>query len=115
MADKCTSTVTERRFDPEEMALRGRIGAHVSKSRHDARILTAQARAAFLHRFEREVDPDGTLPEEERQRRAEHARKAYFARLALASARARRTLLPADTARSPGESRPLLSSSEPSR
>jgi hypothetical protein len=50
---------------------------------------TAPARRAFLDRFEREVDPEGKLPVAERRRRAEHARKAYFLRLALASARAR--------------------------
>jgi hypothetical protein len=77
-------------FDPAEMARRGRIGAHVMHSRHDSREVTAPARAAFLARFEREVDPDGALPEPERARRAEQARKAYFARLALASARTRR-------------------------
>jgi len=51
---------------------------------------TAPARAAFLDRFERAVDPEGALPPRERRRRAEHARKAYFARLALKSAQARR-------------------------
>jgi hypothetical protein len=55
----------------------------------DAAAHTAPARAAFLARFEREVDPDGTLDPGERTRRAEHARKAYFLRLALASAHAR--------------------------
>jgi hypothetical protein len=50
---------------------------------------TALARSAFLARFEREVDPDGTLTPEDRARRAEHARKAHFQRLALASSRAR--------------------------
>ena len=50
---------------------------------------TAPARAAFLSRFERDVDPDGVLDPRERARRAEHARKAYFLRLALASAHAR--------------------------
>jgi hypothetical protein len=55
----------------------------------DATAHTAPARAAFLGRFEREVDPDGTLDPGERARRAEHARKAYFLRLALASAHAR--------------------------
>jgi hypothetical protein len=50
---------------------------------------TAGARAKFLSRFEDEVDPDRVLSPEERARRAEHARKAYFAKLALASARAR--------------------------
>jgi hypothetical protein len=48
-----------------------------------------RARKAFLDRFEREVDPDGTLPPAERARRVESARKAYFARLALRSAQAR--------------------------
>jgi len=50
---------------------------------------TAPGRAAFLSRFERAVDPEGQLPERERARRAEHARRSYFARLALRSSRAR--------------------------
>ena len=78
-----------RLFDPAEMALRGRIGAYTLHARHDARATTAKARASFLARFEREVDPDRVLPEAERLRRAESARRAHFARLALASARAR--------------------------
>jgi hypothetical protein len=57
----------------------------------DAAAHTAPARAAFLGRFEREVDPDGVLDPHERTRRAQHARKAYFLRLALASAHARET------------------------
>ena len=51
---------------------------------------TAPARRAMLDRFERQVDPGGVLPPAERARRAGHARKAYFARLALRSAQARR-------------------------
>jgi hypothetical protein len=43
-----------------------------------------------MDRFEREVDPDGTLPIAERVKRAEHARKAYFLDLARKSAIARR-------------------------
>ncbi len=74
---------------PEEAALRGRIGAHVLHSRHDPRETTRAARSAFLAKFEAQVDPEGLLPETERQRRAEHARRAHFARLALASSRAR--------------------------
>jgi len=46
-------------------------------------------REAFEARFLDEVDPDRVLPEAERNRRAEHARKAHFQRLALKSARAR--------------------------
>jgi len=81
--------VETRSFDPAEMALRGRIGAFITHSRHDARETTRAARAAFANRFEDQVDPDRVLPEAERLRRAESARKAHFARLALASARAR--------------------------
>ncbi len=44
----------------------------------------------MMERFERQVDPDGVLTPAERARRAGHARKAYFARLALRSAQARR-------------------------
>jgi hypothetical protein len=51
---------------------------------------TKPARDAMLARFEREVDPDGALDPAERARRAEHKRKAYFQRLAMKSARARR-------------------------
>jgi hypothetical protein len=82
------------RFDPVEMALRGRIGAYRLHATHDSREITAKARATFLERFEREVDPDGTLPEGERLRRAEHARKAYFSQLARKSALARRARKP---------------------
>lgn len=68
----------------------GAIGAHESWARTaDRTARTAPGRRAFLERFEREVDPDGTLTPDERARRAESARKAYFARLALASAKAR--------------------------
>ena len=76
--------------DPEEMARRGRIGAHVTHSRHDARELTSPARAAFLTTFEKQVDPDGVLPPDERRRRATHARKAHMARLARLSVLARK-------------------------
>jgi hypothetical protein len=77
-------------LNPERAALLGRVGGHTTQSRHDSREITEPARAAFLERFEREVDPDLVLPETERQRRAEHARKAHFARLALRSVEIRR-------------------------
>ena len=75
---------------PTEAAAAGRIGAYVLHSTHDSRDLTAAGRAAFLSRFEREVDPEGDLGPAERARRAEYAKKAYFALLALKSAKARR-------------------------
>ena len=76
--------------DPQRSAI-GRIGAHTKWARTpDRTAATAAARIAFLERFETEVDPDRTLAPEERARRAESARKAYFARLALKSADTRR-------------------------
>ena len=77
-------------LSPAERSLRARVAAHAMHARHDARATTAKARAAFLLRFERQVDPEGQLPPAERQRRAQQLRSAYFAQLALASAKARR-------------------------
>jgi hypothetical protein len=77
-------------IDRAELSRRGKIGAHRLHALHDSREITASARAKFLSRFEEEVDPTGELPPEERRRRAAHARKAYFARLARLSAIARR-------------------------
>jgi hypothetical protein len=75
---------------PEQRALRARLAAHTLHAKiTDETAHTAPARKAFLDRFERQVDPDGTLKPTERARRAEHAKKAYFARLALKSARSR--------------------------
>lgn len=70
--------------------LRARLGGLALAASCDPREYTATARAAFLQRFEAEVDPRGILPEPERLRRAEAARKGYFVRLALRSAVARR-------------------------
>jgi hypothetical protein len=77
--------------NPAERVLRARLAAYTLHAKYDARETTT-ARAAFMDRFEREVDPDGQLSVEERQRRAAAAaaRKAYFTRLALRSAQARR-------------------------
>jgi hypothetical protein len=76
---------------PAQRVLRARIAAHTRWANEpDRTAATAKARNAFRDRFEREVDPDGVLAPEERFRRAENARKAFYARLALASANARR-------------------------
>jgi hypothetical protein len=74
---------------PSEMALRGRIGAYVVHAKYDPRETTAKARKAFMARFDDEVDPERKLPEAERMRRAEAARKAFYARLAFKSAQTR--------------------------
>ncbi len=78
--------------NPAARAMAARLAAHALHAKiADPAAHTAPARQAFLDRFEREVDPDGVLPPAERARRGEHARKAHMLRLALASAKARRT------------------------
>lgn len=67
----------------------GRIGGLVTASRYDVRERTKAATAAFLSRFDHEVDPDLVLPPEERTRRATAAKRAHFQRLARKSANAR--------------------------
>jgi hypothetical protein len=76
---------------PEQRTLRAQIAAHTqwaNESNRTAR--TAAARKAAADRFEKQVDPDGVLPIEVRQQRAESASKAHFRRMAAASAKARR-------------------------
>jgi hypothetical protein len=69
----------------------GRAGALKSWSQtSDKAARTKPGRDAFLDKFAREVDPDGTLPEEERRERALYARRAYMTKLARQSARVRR-------------------------
>ena len=73
-----------------ERALQGRLAAHTKWATADPVEGTKAARAAFLDRFEKQVDPAGLLTPVDRAKRAEHARKAYFTGLALKSAQARR-------------------------
>ncbi|CUU60373.1 hypothetical protein Ga0074812_1396 [Parafrankia irregularis] len=89
---------------PEDRALIARIAAHASwANTHDRAARTARGRAAFLDRFDRQVDPDGTLPPAERARRAENARRAYFSSLALRSAQARRRSRAAPKQKTPSD------------
>lgn len=81
---------TQPASDRRPRSLRHSRSAHILHSRYDSRALTAAARAAFDQRFRDHVDPDGVLPEKERERRAKHLRTAYFQGLALKSAQARR-------------------------
>lgn len=80
-------------FDPDETpaqrSLRARMAVHRSWAKTSDRTKrTAPARRGLDARFEREVDPDGTLPPDERAVRAASARKAYYAELALKSSKA---------------------------
>lgn len=76
---------------PAERALRARVAAHVRWAHEpDRRAATEAARAGLQARFEQQVDPDGVLDPVELAKRAESARKAYYARLSQLSAKARR-------------------------
>jgi hypothetical protein len=94
--DRTTSTTAVARrpagsvLSSSERTMRARIAAYALHAQRGPRETTRAARQAFLTRFDHEVDPDGRLPEAERRRRAEAARRAYFTALALRSARSRR-------------------------
>lgn len=76
---------------PEERALVARIAAAERWGRtQDRAAATAPARAGLRAKFLREADPDGTLPEAERERRADHLFTAHMLRMSLASKAARR-------------------------
>jgi len=83
-------------FERAEMARRGRIGGLATGKRHDGLNITQAARTAFLAGFERDVDPNGELPESKRRELATAAKRAHFQRLARlsADARARRSQPP---------------------
>ncbi len=70
-----------------ERRLRARIAAFSMHAQ--GRTNTSPGRDAFLQRFVDQVDPEHRLPDEVRRQRAQQARKAYFAQLALKSSRAR--------------------------
>jgi len=71
----------------------GRAGGYASWANTADADIPARMAATWRGRsarFEREVDPDGTMDPVERARRARQAEAAYMARLALRSAQARR-------------------------
>jgi hypothetical protein len=75
---------------PQQRSLRARLAAYSMHAQHDSKETTRSARAAFDERFYREVDPDNLLPIEERERRADYARRAHFTKLSFESSRLRR-------------------------
>lgn len=76
---------------PAERRLHGQIGAYKSWAHTpDRAARTLPGRLGLLAKFERQVDPDNKLMPAERAKRANSLRKAYYADLALKSARARR-------------------------
>ncbi|MCK9921228.1 hypothetical protein MXD61_04805 [Frankia sp. AgPm24] len=78
--------MTARRLpDPTTRRLVAQIGGNARvRQAVSPQEMTAPARAAFLARFEREVDPDGTLPPDERVTKARAALREQMARVSLA-------------------------------
>lgn len=72
--------------------MRSRKAAYAKHAKYDPRQSTAKAREASpgsLTRWEREVDPDGSLSASERRRKAEAALSAHMTGLSLLSSVAR--------------------------
>lgn len=67
----------------------GRIGGLRAWALNDAETMVGPAHRGFRARFERLVDPDGTLDPRERAVRADRARRAHMLTLAAKSAAAR--------------------------
>ena len=87
-------------------SLAGRVGGHSRAAMYDGREMTARARERFRESFGEghacRVCPAMTLAPDllpaERARRAEALRRTHYARVAMASARARAKKAPADAA-----------------
>lgn len=102
MADGSGGSGVKRADDAAFRVLRARLGALAQQAQYDTKETTRAARAAFNARFENEVDPDRTLTEAERVRRADAARRAYFTRLRLSALQRKTKKTPAGTASEAG-------------
>jgi hypothetical protein len=82
--------MSDTEMTPEQRRLRA---SAASQSRWamepDRRVAMEPAKRGFRARFERQVDPDGTLSPQERAVRTDMAIKAHMASLALKSSRSR--------------------------
>lgn len=68
---------------PEERSRHARMAALTRWSREDPALNMARARDGQWAKFERQVDPDGTLDPAERQRRAKRAQRAHMIKLRM--------------------------------
>ena len=81
-----SSRITDPKTPRQSIA---RLGGLATSSRHDPQIYTAKARATFNERWLRDIPTD--LPEAERLRRAEAAKKLYFATIGRRGGKARKS------------------------
>lgn len=75
-----------------DRSLIARVAAHTRWAKEpDRNKATASARKGLEAKWAREVDPDGRMAPDELERRVANLRQAHMSRMALASARARRS------------------------
>ncbi|MFC7248192.1 hypothetical protein ACFQO7_37515 [Catellatospora aurea] len=90
MSDTADSLEARTGLTAAQRRRRARVAVHTSwANTADRPARTAPARRAFHARFERQVDPNGELPADERAERVRHAVKAYMLQLAERSRRSR--------------------------
>lgn len=78
-------------LSPAQRSLRARMASHASwANTADPEARSRPGRDAAFKRFEDQVDPDGTLPPDERFRRAKSAQSAHMAQLAFRREAAKR-------------------------
>mgnify|MGYP001038748856 CR=1 FL=1 len=82
----------------------GKIGAYALHAQ--GKTNTGPATEAAMARFEKQVDPDGTLCPEERAKRAAHAKRLHYMQLGLKSGIARRKKANSKPAELSGSSAP---------
>jgi hypothetical protein len=78
---------------PAERAAMASVGGLSRVIRYGSNAAVAAARSGFLAKFDREVDPDGTLDPEQRARLSALALKCHMKKMALArTAKARKAI-----------------------
>ncbi len=76
---------------PELRRLRAKAAGLALHAKYGSDEISARARRGFYARFAAQVDPDGTMPAAERERRAEAAMRAHMSSLSYRAARKRMT------------------------
>ena len=74
---------------PAQRTLRARVAAYARAARYDGREVTRAAFGGRMAKLAAQVDPEGTLPEIERQRRAYALMRSQMSALSLKASRAR--------------------------
>lgn len=75
---------------PAQRSTRARLAAHTRwANTADRTAATQAARDGYVARWERDVDPDGVLPADERAKRGRSAMRAHLSRAALRSSQSR--------------------------